>query len=534
MRWIFTTLFLLFGIFQCVSQNIEGQVTNIFGTPLIGANVYWSGTEIGTITNEEGNFSIKDISGDVRRLIFSYVGFKSDSINVGSLKNWTIQLIEDSTLPQVSISASEMATRYDNTVNKVEVIGTREIERSACCSLAGCFNTNASVDANTTNAITDAKELRILGLSGIYNQLLLDGMPLFTGLSYTYGATSIPGTLIQNIYVSKGANSVLQGYEGIAGQINIIPKNAENAEKLYLNGYLNSFGESQYNIQYMHKKNSWNNLTAAHVTLPAGEVDGDGDNFQDVAKVKRINLYNKWTYDNPENNKIKTMIGMRFWNEDRHGGQVDYDPDRDKGSLSIYGQSVSLSQVDLYGQVNYLIKDGLSVLLMGSGLYHDQSSVFGQKNYNADQLFFNSDLVVDYNYGESLNNFKAGLSIRRNKIDENISFVNNDLNLSYGGSYENHYTVPGIFSESILYFGKYSIIAGLRADKHGNFGWKMTPRFLFRAEIDDRTDIRFSAGKGFRRVHLFSEWLTYWQATETLLLMQDWRRKKLSILESIS
>lgn len=484
---------------------ITGSVTNIFGEPLVGANIQWQGTEIGSATDETGKFEIEDILCDNRVLVFSYLGFKSDSVKVGDLSHWDMQLIEDNTISTIDISAKSQATRFADGVIKAEVLGTRELERAACCSLAGCFSTNASVDAATTNVITDAKELRVLGLSGVYNQILIDGMPLVQGLSYTFGSSSIPGTMIEEIFVSKGANSVIQGFESISGQINIMPKSPEKSEKLFLNALVNSFGESQYNVNYMHRKSNWSNFTNVHATLPAGTVDGDKDGFQDVAQVNRISLFNKWIYNNPENQKLRSQIGVRFWNEKRIGGQTEYDEKIHTGSQEVYGQQIDLTQFDMYTKVNYKLGALTSLIWVNSGFYHDQKSIYGQKNYLASQKNLYSNLVLDHNFGESQHNWKTGLSIRNNSMTEDISFVANPLGLTYAGDYINDYTIPGVFSEAIFYLDKFTIMGGVRADKHGKFGWKITPRMLIRAEVNENTDIRFSAGKGFRRVHLFSE-----------------------------
>ena len=199
------------------AQNITGIVTDIMGKPLTGANIIWEGTNIGAVTDSSGTFSIPDkLEGD-RILKISYIGFNTELVNVRDIKHWEVQLIEEATLAEVNITAKGSATRFANDVAKVEVLGVR----AACCSLAGCFSTNSNVEANVTNVVTDAKELRILGLSGVYNQVLVDGLPLIQGLAYPYGPKSYPGTMIEKIFVTKGANSVLQGFESISGQINI-------------------------------------------------------------------------------------------------------------------------------------------------------------------------------------------------------------------------------------------------------------------------------------------------------------------------
>ncbi len=489
--------------FNGYGQSITGSVSDIFNTPLIGATVQWQNANSGVTTDSIGLFEISKIEGETT-LIISFVGFKPESVTVGDRTHWQIQMIEDNTLSTVDVTAKSKATRFLNQVIKTEVLGTRELERAACCSLAGCFNTNASVDAATTNVITDAKELRVLGLSGVYNQVLIDGMPLITGTSYTFGASSIPGAMIQEIFVSKGANSVAQGSEGIAGQINIIPKSPEKAEKLYLNSLINSFGESQYNVNYLHRKSNWSNFTNVHLTLPAGTVDGDKDGFQDVAKSKRFSVFNKWIYSNPAS-KVSSQIGLRYWNENREGGQTEYDKTLHRGGHEVYGQTIDINQIDLYTKLNYKLADLTSIIWVSSGFVHDQNSVYGQKSYLADQKNLYSNLVLDHNFGENQHNWKTGVSIRHNRMTEDISFVENPLDLTYAGTYTNDYSIPGVFTEGVFYVDKFTIMGGIRADHHSGFGWKITPRMLVRAELSENTDIRFSAGKGFRRVHLFSE-----------------------------
>ncbi|MBK8348550.1 MAG: TonB-dependent receptor plug domain-containing protein [Saprospiraceae bacterium] len=184
------------------------------------------------MTDSTGSFSIEDKQEGDRMLILSYIGFTTEKLDVKAIKHWEVQLIEDATLAEVNIIAKGSATRFAEDVAKVEVLGVREIQRAACCSLAGCFSTNSNVDANVTNVVTDAKELRILGLSGVYNQVLVDGLPLIQGLAYPYGPNSYPGTMIEKIFVTKGANSVLQGFESISGQINMEFHQPETAPQI--------------------------------------------------------------------------------------------------------------------------------------------------------------------------------------------------------------------------------------------------------------------------------------------------------------
>lgn len=518
----FLTLLLSVLLFNFIyAQNITGKVTDITGKPLIGASVYWETKDIGTVTDENGFFSLNDISDSIRVLMISYVGFSTEKIKAGTIQHWNIQLMEDATLSEVTIAAKGSATRFDDGVAKVEVIGVREIQRAACCSLAGCFSTNSNVDANVTNVVTDAKELRILGLSGVYNQILVDGLPLIQGLAYPYGPNSYPGTMIEKIFVTKGANSVLQGFESISGQINMEFHSPENAPKLFLNAFVNSFGENQYNVNYMVKKSGWSNLTSGHLTLPATNIDRDKDGFRDIVRTNRISLFNRWSYDNPNKPKWRTSIAARYLNENREGGLTTFDRNQHKGTSLVYGQNVHMQHLDLSTKTNYILNDKTSLILLNSAFIHQQNSYFGIKKYEGNQLNITSTLYTDYYYGKNNHNFKTGLSYRHNRLREDIIFLEPIDFLNYEGRYNTNYDIPGIFIENKWTWSKFTILAGMRYDKFGDFGWKFTPRLLVRANVTKDTDIRFNIGKGYRIAHVFAENSSLLAGARSLLIAND-------------
>ena len=503
------------------SQTITGKVTDISGNALFGANVLWQNTSIGTTTNEAGEFSIPDKHDGERILIISFVGFTTEKIKVGKLTHWTVQLIEDANIVEVNVSAKGQASRFANEPAKVEVLGVREIQRAACCSLAGCFSTNSNVDANVTNIVTDAKELRILGLSGVYNQVLVDGLPLIQGLAYAYGPGSYPGTMIEKIFVTKGANSVLQGFESISGQINIEFHRPENAPKLFLNAFANSFGESQYNANYMVKKAAWSNLSVGHVTLPASIIDRDGDGFRDIVKTNRISFYNRWSYDNPEKPKWRTTIGLRYLNEQREGGSTQFDSQKHLGTSTVYGQHVNIRHGEAYTKTNFIVGEKTSLILLNSAFAQQQETYFGVKQYVGKQFNLTSALYIDHYYGAGNHNIKLGLSHRHNKLREDIVFLQPLPFLDYQGIYFTNYDIPGLFAENKLTFSKFTILTGLRADRFNHFGWKFTPRILVRANLSQDTDIRLNAGKGYRWAHIFSENTNLLAGNRSLVLASD-------------
>jgi hypothetical protein len=206
----------------CPAQNISGLVTNDSKEPLMGASVYWLHGNSGTMTDYDGNFTLVKNKGNY--LISSYIGHISDTIKIENQNSITFTLKKEKSFQEILLKSEQGILISNRSGVKMEQITKTELKKAACCDLAGCFETQISVQPQTTNVITNSKELRILGLSGTYNQVLIDGLPMIQGLSYTYGISSIPGTLVDNIFVSKGANSVLQGYESISGQINVLTK----------------------------------------------------------------------------------------------------------------------------------------------------------------------------------------------------------------------------------------------------------------------------------------------------------------------
>lgn len=505
------------------SQEITGLITTIEGIPLQGANVVWEGSSLGTITDENGAFVISDEGIENRTLVFSFVGFNQEKIKVGELKHWNIMLIEDNTISGVEIRTKANATRYADSPAKIEVIGTREIERAACCSLAGCFSTNSNVVAATTNVITDAKELQILGLAGVYNQILFDDLPLISGSSYQYGTGSYPGTLIKSIFVAKGSNSVLQGAQSITGQINIVPQAADEADKLYLNAFANSFGGTQYNVNYAINKEKWNNFTALHLTTPAAIRDRDGDGFRDIVRTNRVSAFNKITFQNPENDNFKAQLGLRFWKETREGGQLDFNSDEHLGSTEIYGQYVDLVHGDAYLKLNYSLTEDLSLTFQTSTFKNVQNNYFGIKQYESDQLNVTSNLFMDYFYGNNDNNLKFGLSYINNTLGEEISLVEENNLFTYAGMYDQDYVLPGAYLEHSLYYNDLTLITGLRADNYEDIGLKFVPRLLVRYEMSETSDLRFSVGKGIRIPHVFSERINLLSSNRDVIFEEEIR-----------
>jgi len=490
--------------FSGYSQHVMGTVTDSEGEPLIGASVIWQGTETGTMTGDDGMFHLN--KGDVKskNLVISFIGYQNDTV-LGEGTTIKVVLYENGKLKEAVVKRRQDGVIIsDLTSVKREIITGTELRKAACCDLAGAFSTQASVKAQTTNVLTNAKELRISGLSGVYNQVLVEGFPLIQGLTYTYGISSVPGTLVKNIFISKGANSVIQGYEGITGQINVITLDPSCAEKALVNTYVNSFGEAQLNAHLVKKRGDWHTITTVHTTQAAQKFDKDDDGFMDLPQLTRYSVWTRTKYKEEDKFGWSTRIGGRLMKEERLGGQVDFNPELHTGGNEYYGQVVDIEQGDFIAKTAYRFSEDARIVLFNSITAQNQKSWYGQTSYKAEQTYFYNNLQHELIWADSQNLLKSGLSYRHFDLRENINLSANGLGELDLNKQER---VWGVFAENEANFFKnrLTLLLGVRVDQHNQFGLKTTPRALLRYQSKKGPTYRLNAGKGWRTVNLFSE-----------------------------
>ena len=510
-----------------LAQSIKGKVVNQKNNVLQGVNIYWLGTNKHVETDQNGEFEIEIPSSVVKKLIASYAAYSSDTIEYQNQNSIQFRLSEIKSLDQVVIKAQRDGISIsDISPIKTEQISQTELKKAACCDLAGCFETQVTVQPQTTNVITNSKELRILGLSGVYNQVLVDGFPMIQALTYTYGISSIPGSIVDNIYISKGANSVLQGFESISGQINVETKDPDKTDKLYLNAYVNNFLEKHLNANYSFKKNKWSNLTAIHSIFPAGKFDRDHDQFLDVPKLNRIMLSNKWKYGTENGLGWYSSIGFRFLNEKRVGGQVQFSPLEDRGSTSVYGQVVGLNQPEVWTKTAYRLNDVHRFVAFASSFYQQQNSYFGTVQYDAKQTNLYINLQHEYSYKN--NDVKYGVSHRLLSLDETIHFSDTSLKRTYNGSFNKAEKIAGLFAENTMKFldNTMTWIAGVRLDHHNQFGLQWTPRTLLKYDIRPKSILRLNVGTGWRTINLFSENINLLVSSRNIVITEELKPEK--------
>lgn len=486
---------------------IRGVVTNEEDIILPGAQVWVLGEEQKAVFADKfGDYQLP-WPGRPCTLITRFVGYRPDTLELAQPGYRHIQLAPEAALETVTVQGRREG-QYLSTLTpvKTEVVTAAELQKGACCDLAGCFNTNGTVQAATTNVVTNAKELRILGLGGVYNQVLFDGFPLAMATSYTYGMSTLPGPFVEAINISKGANSVLQGWEGITGQINVETKIPDDSPRLFANAYINSFGERQFNAIGTRKGQKVRQMLAGHAVLPAGRVDRDEDGFLDLPLLQRYSFYYRVHQGYAEDRGWSSSAGARYVHEHRLGGQQGYQAARDNGSAEVYGQWVDFQQPEAWLRLAHRWDERQRMVFFLSGQYHQQDSWYGLLQYRARQQMANATLQYERMSARG-DDLRMGVSGRYLSLEENLTFKVNPLALPQAGDYLRQDQMAGVFVEQISYFfdRRLTWIAGLRYDHHQEVGGRWTPRTLVKADPWEGTSIRGSLGYGWRMANVFSE-----------------------------
>jgi copper chaperone CopZ len=464
--------------------------------PLAGASVIWLGTNSGTTTDDNGSFSIKP-KGE--RLVISYAGFTADTISVSPAKEVKIVLASGRQLKEVKVTSSLRSTY----VNPLDVYGTqnitqKELFKAACCNLSESFETNPSVDVSYNDAVTGSKQIQLLGLAGIYTQLTVENLPGPRGLATSLGLNSIPGPWIESIQLSKGTGSVANGFESIAGQINVELKKPATSEKLYANMYINDFGKTDLNLNLSQKIGKrWATELLLHDDfLYNHNLDFNKDGFRDLPTGNLFTVANKWGFDNSKG--LMSQFGFRILTDHRAGGQVNFDASKDKFTTNSYGLGINTQRYEVFGKLGYVFpqKKYKSIGLQLSAFDHAQNSYFGFTNYDAHQQNFYSNLIYQSIIHTTIHKFRTGLSFLYDKYNEDFKTDN----------YKRTEIVPGAFFEyTYTPSTKFDVVAGIREDHNSLYGWFTTPRLNIRYQPFKNTVIRVSTGRGQRTANIFAE-----------------------------
>lgn len=500
LSWFLLLCLPLAGLAQ--PPELRGYVANEQDELLPGATVAWEGTTNGVVTGPDGDFSITR-PDTTAVLIIQYVGYDPYRLSIRpDEQDIYITLSGVQTLQEVQVTSDEkgvtistLDTRY------VENVSRNELRKAACCNLAESFETNASVDVGMTNAITGASEVQMLGLRGIYTQLLVENRTALNGLAQPFALDYIPGTWVESIQISKGASSVANGHQSITGQINTELVKPGTDDPVFANAYINSLGRLEGNL---HLNRVWKPSLSTGMYLHASglqkEWDGNEDGFLDTPRKAQFNGMYRMFYSLGRLEGQFNVQGIRHRQE---GGQ-----------LSSIDHPWRLRQdndrVEVWGKNGVILHDEheSSIGFIYNAYRHVYQGRYGDRDHHGDQNGLYLNLLFNTRAHDPAHKFSGGISHQLDDIREDLFGTSFDRRDEITGAFAQYtYGNPDMSQASGFSFGRNAgLILGVRADHHRRYGWFITPRINLRLNLDMTTVIRLSAGRGWRTPNFPPDW----------------------------
>ena len=527
---------------QVVAQSsaiapVRGEVTEAGkATPLPGALLRWlydaadAGAPVVTTTSDAaGRFVLVRPARAASRLLVQALGYRPDTlaVPVSGAPYLRVALRAGAELGEVVVT--DRAPAYSSlTPANVQMISSRDLTKSACCNLAESFETNASVEVTTSDAVSGAKQIQLLGLDGSYSLLTVDNQPALRGLAAPYRLGYLAGPWIESIEIIKGTGSVVNGYEAISGQVNVKLKEPEKTDQLLFNAYANDLGKFDVNLNASARLNQkWSTVLLLHTDHLGNRVDRNRDGFLDLPLATQFNAFNKWKY--LSGHGIVSEVGLGALRETRQGGQLSF---RDTGYAAFtqnYGTTQATTRYTGYAKTSYTWParpfQSLGLLLTGTDhefasryshgyqTYHTSPDptippyLIGNRTsraYNGSQRTGQATLLFQSVLGNTAHVYRTGLSFLYDNYDERLSdgrtySTETPANREAREHRTRRELVPGAFAEYTYQNNRnLTVVAGLRTDYHNLYGWQLTPRLNLKYDALKNTVLRAAAGSGFR------------------------------------
>ena len=516
---------------------VRGEVTEAGkGTPLPGAVLRWlfdvpdaNAPVITTNSDEAGRFTLVRPARAASRLVVQALGYRPDTLAVAATgaPYLRVALRAGQELGEVTVTARGPAYSSLTPAN-VQVISSRDLTKSACCNLAESFETNASVEVTTSDAVSGAKQIQLLGLDGSYSLLTVDNQPALRGLAAPYRLGYLAGPWIESIEIIKGTGSVVNGYEAISGQVNVKLKEPEKTDQLLFNMYGNDLGKFDVNLNASARISpKWSTVLLLHTDHLGNRVDRNDDKFLDLPLATQFNAFNKWKY--LSGHGLVSEVGLGALRETRQGGQLDFRNTGDAAFLQNYGTTQATTRYTGYAKTSYTwpSRPFQSLGLLLSGTDHDFTSRYSygyqtyhvghdptlppalisnrtSRRYDGTQRTGLATLLFQSALGNTAHVYRTGLSFLYDDYKELLSDGRTYLTETPAEAYAREHRarrelVPGAFAEYTYQNSRnLTVVAGLRADRHNLYGWQVTPRLNLKYDVAKNTVLRLAAGRGFR------------------------------------
>ncbi len=493
---------LFFGFLLFMLNISFGQNANVKGTvlsnnvPVPYAKIFLIGTSYGAITDSLGYYEIEDIPFGSYKKSISATGFVQQKIDVEIQETqivWQDQIEKhDLELNTVVVTGNMRETMISKSPVKIEVINNSFFKSNPVNSVIEALQTINGVQEQVNCGVCGTNDIHINGMEGPYTLVLIDGMPIVSGLSSVYGFNGIPTSMIDRVEIVKGPSSTLYGTEAVGGVINIITKRPEQTPLIDFEARFNTHQELKSSFAFAPKIGDrvFTSFSADYYYNDF-KMDFNNDGFTDVPLNNRISIFNKWQVNDSKGDKLFTLAA-RYYNENRYGGVMNWEHDF-QGSDSIYGENILTERFELIGSYVFPLKNK-NLKLDFSANQHEQESYYGNVNYSAFQQVFFSNLIWTQKIKQR-NYLLLGFTNNFQIYEDNTPSNTNERTY-----------VPGIFvQDEFNWTENLVLLGGARLDFHKEHGFIFSPRLSLKQDIGSYTSFRLNYGTGFRQVHLFTE-----------------------------
>lgn len=505
------------------AQTISGFVKGASGEYLIGATVQWQGAPFGVTTAEDGSFMIEKV-GAFEELIISYVGYRPDTISYEAARPmpWQIVLEESQVLSEVEVTADGRDSYVSMLeVTNTQVVSKQEFRKAACCNLAESFENNASVDLMNGNAVMGTKEIEMLGLRGLYTQFLLEGRPMATGINGPEILNMFAGTWLEQLQVAKGATTVSQGYQPIAGSINAELFKPLDAPRLFVNLYGASSGRMESNLHLNTRWNArWSSGLALHASTLKTKWDRNDDGFLDLPLKEQYMALFRTFYRGTDLNAQFNILATRDLLE---AGQRLGDADLERPYLV----DMEKNHLELFGKLGYIgfSDPNRSMALTWALAAHELRGQLGERDYAGTQKSAYAQLMYLDRSADEWHEWRGGLSFQYEDADERFTDFRRPVKEVVPGAYVEYSYAPKVLpcaEEGTDNFGsRIGASAGIRVDQHNQFGWLVSPKANLKYFLTENTVLRLAGGLGYRTPYVIAENLGQLVSNRALVVADD-------------
>ena len=485
--------------------SIQGTIIQENGEKVPYANVYLIDSKIGAASDEEGNFEILNIPIGKHIILAQFIGFERQTLQITIKENEMLTVNfklkqGKQNIEEVVITGTMKEISKTNSPVPVEVYSANFFENNKNPSVFESLQNVNGVRPQLNCSVCNTGDIHINGLEGPYTMVLIDGMPIVSGLSTVYGLTGIPTSLIERVEIVKGPASTLYGSEAVGGLINVITKKPSGAPLFSADMFTTSWLETNADLSAkFNLGNKATSLIGVNYFNYNNPLDLNNDGFTDITLQDRISIFNKISFDRKDNRQFN--IGMRYVYEDRWGGEMNWRPEF-RGGDSIYGESIYTSRWEVFGNYELPI-EGEAFNFQFSANSHQQNAVYGMDEYIADQriafgqLTWNKELIPAHD-------FLIGAAYRYTYYDDNTGAT---FKTDSSGNSPSNIHLPGFFVQDQIALNEFNtLLLGARYDHNNVHGNIFSPRINYKWNSkNEKTILRLSAGNGFRVANVFTE-----------------------------